>query len=269
MVISESRLSNPTATATIHPLNSSPISDSQNPSSSSQPTDTFITQQPSTYIPTINRFPSTSSPSDSLSTSEDSELTDTNTTISSNDSDPEAISSDSNSNTCTSETERNCCHEEIPPPAAPTFIFQENFFQPLSSATPAEANSSQQEVSSIPETVQAASEDTQNSQDQTNATLPAAYYPEAKKADPTPEPPLSQAEERALAEEKEQQEKLRVQAIYDRMEAEKIIAENKRQAIWADLQTELQRIWREVMIRRKKSEDDYMKNWQKVFLNVG
>lgn len=91
---------------------------------------------------------------------------------------------------------------------------------------------------------------------------------EAKKAPPAEGPP-SQAEEQALKEEKEQQEKQRVEVIYDRIKAEKLLHEAKRQAIWADLQTELRRIWREVMLRRKKSEDDYQKNWQKIFLNAG
>lgn len=90
---------------------------------------------------------------------------------------------------------------------------------------------------------------------------------EAKKA-PADEPP-TQAEEQALKEEKEQQEKQRLEVIYDRIKAEKLLHEAKRQAIWADLQTELRRIWREVMLRRKKSEDDYQKSWQKIFLNAG
>ena len=91
---------------------------------------------------------------------------------------------------------------------------------------------------------------------------------ETKKA-PQTETPLSQAEEQALKEEKEQQEKQRVEVIYDRIKADKLLHEAKRQAIWADLQTELRRIWRDVMLRRKKSEDDYQKNWQKIFLNAG
>lgn len=91
---------------------------------------------------------------------------------------------------------------------------------------------------------------------------------ETKKA-PASEGPPSQAEEQALKEEKEQQEKQRVEVIYERIRAEKLLHEAKRQAIWADLQTELRRIWRDVMLRRKKSEDDYQKNWQKVFLNAG
>ncbi len=91
---------------------------------------------------------------------------------------------------------------------------------------------------------------------------------EAKKA-PADEGPPTQAEEQALKEEKEQQEKQRLEVIYDRIKAEKLLHEAKRQAIWADLQTELRRIWREVMLRRKKSEDDYQKSWQKIFLNAG
>ncbi len=91
---------------------------------------------------------------------------------------------------------------------------------------------------------------------------------EAKKASSAEGPP-TQAEEQALKEEKEQQEKQRLEVIYDRIKAEKLLHEAKRQAIWADLQTELRRIWREVMLRRKKSEDDYQKSWQKIFLNAG
>ena len=103
-----------------------------------------------------------------------------------------------------------------------------------------------------------------------SSSLASSTGPKAEaKKPPAAEEPPSPAEERALQEEKEQQEKLRVEVIYDRIKAEKLLHEAKRQAIWADLQTELRRIWREVMLRRKKSEDDYQKSWQKLFLNAG
>lgn len=73
-------------------------------------------------------------------------------------------------------------------------------------------------------------------------------------------------EVRALREELQQQDMLRTQNIYERMSVEKQLHEAKRQAIQADLQTELQKIFREVNLRRKKVEDELNKNWQKIFL---
>ncbi|MBQ7528538.1 hypothetical protein IJT10_01355 [bacterium] len=73
-------------------------------------------------------------------------------------------------------------------------------------------------------------------------------------------------EVKALREELQQQDMLRTQGIYERMSVEKQLHEAKRQAIQADLQTELQKIWREVNLRRQKVEDDLNKNWQKIFL---
>lgn len=175
--------------------------------------------------------------------------------------------------------------------AAPALLFQEDFYTtwPLSAWPPSETNASSSQAEST-ETNSAAeplqptfaqleephtTEETNNAEvngtansiaiESSSSTRSKA---EAKKT-PSAEGPPSQAEEQALKEEKEQQEKQRVEVIYDRIKAEKLLHEAKRQAIWADLQTELRRIWREVMLRRKKSEDDYQKNWQKIFLNAG
>ena len=175
--------------------------------------------------------------------------------------------------------------------AAPALLYQEDFYTtwPLSAWPPSETNASSSQAEST-ETNSAAeplqptfaqleephtTEETNNAEvngtansiaiESSSSTRSKA---EAKKT-PSAEGPPSQAEEQALKEEKEQQEKQRVEVIYDRIKAEKLLHEAKRQAIWADLQTELRRIWREVMLRRKKSEDDYQKNWQKIFLNAG
>ncbi|MGN0013609.1 MAG: hypothetical protein ACI37J_09945 [Candidatus Bruticola sp.] len=175
--------------------------------------------------------------------------------------------------------------------AAPALLFQEDFYTtwPLSAWPPSETNASSSQAEST-ETNSAAeplqptfaqleephtTEETNKAEvngtansiaiESSSSTRSKA---EAKKT-PSAEGPPSQAEEQALKEEKEQQEKQRVEVIYDRIKAEKLLHEAKRQAIWADLQTELRRIWREVMLRRKKSEDDYQKNWQKIFLNAG
>lgn len=158
--------------------------------------------------------------------------------------------------------------------AAPALLFQEDFYaawpldnsnsnnsQPESTAPTESATSSE----SITPAVSIKTESQTATVASSSSTRSKA---EAKKA-PAAEGPSSQAEEQALKEEKEQQEKQRVEVIYDRIKAEKLLHEAKRQAIWADLQTELRRIWREVMLRRKKSEDDYQKNWQKIFLNAG
>lgn len=175
--------------------------------------------------------------------------------------------------------------------AAPALLFQEDFYAawPLSAWPPSETNASSSQAEST-ETNSAAeplqptfaqleephtTEETNKAEvsgtansiaiESSSSTRSKA---EAKKT-PSAEGPPSQAEEQALKEEKEQQEKQRVEVIYDRIKAEKLLHEAKRQAIWADLQTELRRIWREVMLRRKKSEDDYQKSWQKLFLNAG
>ncbi|MGM9998771.1 MAG: hypothetical protein ACI38Q_05200 [Candidatus Bruticola sp.] len=260
MIVSESRLPN-TTTAIPHSPSKNPLPHSP---SSAVPTDTFVPQSPSTdhHAP--------SQPSDLKKQSEPLIGADRHQTdkIHSSENSELAAPSDLPTDTESSEVERNCNHADSQS-TAPTFIFQENFYQPLSPDTSVSSSHPHPEAAPIPEALQTATAADCNSQIKTANSSSSVSYPEAKKADPAPETPLSQAEEKALAEEKEQQEKLRIQAIYDRMEVEKILSESKRQAIWADLQTELQRIWREVMIRRKKAEDDYMKNWQKVFLSVG
>lgn len=90
----------------------------------------------------------------------------------------------------------------------------------------------------------------------------------AKKTDPIEPSPLSDSEQEALRKEQAQQERLRTEAIYERMRVERQIHEAKRLAILADLQTEIMRIWQDVFLRRKKAEDDYMKDWHKIFLGA-
>ena len=175
--------------------------------------------------------------------------------------------------------------------AAPALLFQEDFYTtwPLSAWPPSETNASSSQAESTETNSEAeplqptfAQLEEPHTTEETNkaevsgtansiaieSSSSTRSKAEAKKT-PSAEGPPSQAEEQALKEEKEQQEKQRVEVIYDRIKAERLLHEAKRQAIWADLQTELRRIWREVMLRRKKSEDDYQKSWQKLFLNAG
>lgn len=85
----------------------------------------------------------------------------------------------------------------------------------------------------------------------------------SKRADP-----MGEKEEAALKEELRQQDELRANEIYERMRIDRQIHEAKLQAMLADLQTELQRIWREAALRRRKMEDDLSKSWQKAVLGV-
>ncbi|MBQ7502090.1 hypothetical protein IJT93_05165 [bacterium] len=80
--------------------------------------------------------------------------------------------------------------------------------------------------------------------------------------------PMGEKEEAALKEEMQQQDELRANEIYERMRIDRQIHEAKLQAMLADLQTELQRIWREAALRRRKMEDDLSKSWQKAVLGV-
>lgn len=89
---------------------------------------------------------------------------------------------------------------------------------------------------------------------------PEAITPEAAKAPP------GEKEREAQEKEKELQDKLRAEEIYTRMKAERELHNAKMQAILAELQTEIRRIWDEVMLRRQKVHDEMLKNWHKVFL---
>ena len=80
--------------------------------------------------------------------------------------------------------------------------------------------------------------------------------------------PMGEKEEAALKEELQLQDELRANEIYERMKIDRQIHEAKLQAMLADLQTELQRIWREAALRRRKMEDDLSKSWQKAVLGV-
>ena len=86
----------------------------------------------------------------------------------------------------------------------------------------------------------------------------------SKKEKTPPETP----QQKALAQEREQRQKLEVEEIRTRMEVERQLQEAKRQIIWADLRTELQRLWQEASLRRQKSMAEQHKNWQKVFLGA-
>ncbi len=76
--------------------------------------------------------------------------------------------------------------------------------------------------------------------------------------------PTSPEEKRALEQEQRQRELLRVDEIYTRMRAERELHEAKLQAILANLETEVQRIWTEVILRRQKIHSDLLEKWEKV-----
>ena len=94
---------------------------------------------------------------------------------------------------------------------------------------------------------------------------PATQGPDPQPA-ASPRDPPGPREREALEREKEQQDKLLAQQIYARMRAERELVRARLEAIRAELQLEIQRIWQEVMIRRRKVHDELLENWHKVLL---
>lgn len=84
---------------------------------------------------------------------------------------------------------------------------------------------------------------------------------------PVRKDPPGPLEEKALQEEREQQDCLRAQEIYARMRADRELWQAKLQALMADLQTEIFRILQEVMLRRRKVHDEVLKAWHKVLVD--
>lgn len=85
--------------------------------------------------------------------------------------------------------------------------------------------------------------------------------PEWRGPRPAPPGPL---EQRALELEKEQQDRLLARQVYARMRAERELFRARLSAMLAELQTEIHRIWEEVMVRRRKTHDEIMEAWSKV-----
>ncbi len=81
-----------------------------------------------------------------------------------------------------------------------------------------------------------------------------------------PPPPPGPRERKALDKEKEQQDRLAAEQIYARMRAERALVQARLAALVQDLQTEIQRIFQEVLIRRRKVHDAILANWHKVLI---
>ncbi len=82
----------------------------------------------------------------------------------------------------------------------------------------------------------------------------------------SPRPPPGPREKQALEKEKDQQDRLAAEQIYARMRAERALVQARLAALAQDLQTEIQRIFQEVMIRRRKVHDAILANWHKVLI---
>ena len=82
----------------------------------------------------------------------------------------------------------------------------------------------------------------------------------------SPRPPPGPREKEALEKEREQQDRLAADQIYARMRAERALVQARLAALVQDLQTEIQRIFQEVLIRRRKVHDAILANWHKVLI---
>lgn len=76
--------------------------------------------------------------------------------------------------------------------------------------------------------------------------------------------PAGDLENRASQCELAQQDLLRAEEVLIRMSAERRLHAAKIQAMLANLETEIQRIWEEVTLRRQKIHDDLLGKWEKV-----
>ncbi len=79
-------------------------------------------------------------------------------------------------------------------------------------------------------------------------------------------PPPGPREREALDKEKAQQDRLLAEEIYARMRAQRELSQARMAALLADVQTEIQRLWQEVMINRRKVHDEILKAWHKVLI---
>ena len=79
-----------------------------------------------------------------------------------------------------------------------------------------------------------------------------------------PEP--GEKEKEAEEKERQQHDQLAADAIYARMKVERELHKAKIQALLQDMQTEIRRIFQEVILRRQKIHDDLFKAWSKVFI---
>ncbi|MDO5295087.1 MAG: hypothetical protein Q4F00_00380 [bacterium] len=96
------------------------------------------------------------------------------------------------------------------------------------------------------------------------APAPATQNNTASKTAVKAKTPAGDLENRAAQYELAQQDQLRAKEIYLRMSAERQLHITKMQALLANLETEIQRIWEEVTLRRQKIHDDLLAKWEKV-----
>lgn len=87
----------------------------------------------------------------------------------------------------------------------------------------------------------------------------SGWQPEAR----APGPPGPE-EEKARREQLQEADRQKAEEIRRRMEADRILWEAKMLALLADLQTDLFKIWQEVMLNRRKVHDQIMKAWHAV-----
>lgn len=99
-----------------------------------------------------------------------------------------------------------------------------------------------------------------DSRQQHQAALP--HYAVAKS-----KAPAGAKEQAALDEEERQRDELRAEEIFEQMRIARQVHQAKLQAMVANMQTEIQRIWNEVYIARQKVFNDLMKEWEKVILD--
>lgn len=71
-------------------------------------------------------------------------------------------------------------------------------------------------------------------------------------------------EQQATDESEQQSDVLRARQIYANMAADRRLTEERIRATWADVQTEILRIWQEVLLRRQKVMADLLDKWSKV-----
>jgi hypothetical protein len=85
-----------------------------------------------------------------------------------------------------------------------------------------------------------------------------------KKAAPPSQRVPGELEQEATVEDERTNDVLRAKEIYAQMEVDRRLSDEKIRAMWADVQTEVFRIWQEVLLRRQKVMADLMDKWSKI-----
>lgn len=84
-----------------------------------------------------------------------------------------------------------------------------------------------------------------------------------RKGAPPSQSAAGDLEQQATQESEKLSDVLRAREIYAAMAAERRLSEEKIRAIWAEVQTEVMRIWQEVVLRRQKVMGDLLDKWSK------